>query len=81
MDELELFEKEPKGELTVVISEKKINKNLSEKLTESDMNMIKKMINKLSTKEITDILSQRTNVSKKEIYNYFLKLKKWKIKY
>ena len=76
VDELELFEKEPKGELTVVISEKKLNKNLSEKLTESDMNMIKKMINKLSTKEITDILSQSTNVSKKEIYNYCLELKK-----
>ena len=75
VDELELFEKEPKGELTVVISEKKINKNLSEKLTESDMNMIKKMINKLSTKEITDILSWSTNVSKKEIYNYCLELK------
>ena len=75
VDELELFEKEPKGELTVVISEKKINKNISEKLTESDKNIIKKMINKLSTKEITDILSQRTNVSKKEIYNYCLKLK------
>ena len=75
VDELELFEKELKGELTVVISEKKINKNISEKLTESDKNIIKKMINKLSTKEITDILSQRTNVSKKEIYNYCLKLK------
>jgi 16S rRNA (cytidine1402-2'-O)-methyltransferase len=75
VDELELFEKEPKGELTIVISEKKINKNLSEKLTESDMNMIKKMINKLSTKEITDILSKNTNVRKKEIYNYCLELK------
>ena len=75
VDELELFEKELKGELTVVISEKKINKNISEKLTESDKNIIKKIINKLSTKEITDILSQRTNVSKKEIYNYCLKLK------
>jgi len=75
VDELELFEKEPKGELTVVISEKKISKNLSEKLTESDMNMIKKMINKLSTKEITDILSESTNVRKKEIYNYCLELK------
>ena len=75
VDELELFEKEPKGELTVVISEKKINKNISEKLTESDMNIIKKMIHKLSTKEITDILSQTTNVSKKEIYNYCLILK------
>ncbi|WP_440925913.1 16S rRNA (cytidine(1402)-2'-O)-methyltransferase [Candidatus Pelagibacter sp.] len=75
IDKLELFKKEPKGELTVVISEKKINKNLSEKLTESDMNMIKKMINKLSTKEITDILSESTNVRKKEIYNYCLELK------
>ena len=75
VDELELFEKEPKGELTVVISEKKINKNISQKLTESDMNIIKKMINKLSTKEITDILGQITNVPKKEIYNYCLELK------
>jgi 16S rRNA (cytidine1402-2'-O)-methyltransferase len=75
VDELELFEKEPKGELTVVISEKKINKNISQKLSESDMNIIKKMINKLSTKEITDILSQSTKVPKKEIYNYCLKLK------
>ena len=75
VDELELFEKEPKGELTVVISERKIKKNISKKLTESDMNIIKKMINKLSTREITHILSQSTNVPKKEIYNYCLKLK------
>ena len=75
VDELELFEKEPKGEFTVVISEKKINKKLSKKLNESDMNIIKKMTNKLSTKEITDILSQITKVPKKEIYNYCLELK------
>ncbi len=75
VDELELFEKEPKGEITVVISEKKIDKKLSKKLNESDMNIIKKMTNKLSTKEITDILSQIINVPKKEIYNYCLKLK------
>ena len=75
VDELELFEKEPKGELTVVISEKKIKKNISEKLTESDMNIIKKMINKLSTKEITDILTKITNVPKKKIYDYCLELK------
>ena len=75
VDELELIEKELKGELTIVISEKKINKNISKKLNESDMNIINKMINKLSTKEITDILSQITNVPKKEIYNYCLELK------
>jgi len=75
IDDLELFEKEPKGELTVVISEKKINKNVSKNLSESDKNIIKKMINKLSIKEITDILSQITEASKKEIYNYCLELK------
>ena len=75
IDELELFKKEPKGELTVVISEKKEVKNNSQKLSESDKNIIKKMIDKLSTKEITNILSQGANVSKKEIYNYCLELK------
>ncbi len=75
VDELELFEKEPKGEFTVVISEKKIVKNSSQKLSESDKGIIKKMINKLSTKEISNILSQCINVPKKEIYNYCLNLK------
>ena len=75
VDNLELFEKDIKGELTVVISEKNMEKNISKKLSESDMNVIKKMINKFSTKEITEILNQTTNLPKKEIYNYCLKLK------
>ena len=75
VNELDLFEKEPKGELTVVISEKKRNKKVSQKLSESDKNIINMMINRLSTKEITDILSRTSNVSKKEIYNYCLELK------
>ena len=33
------------------------------------------MINKLTIKEITEIISQNKNISKKEIYNYCLKLK------
>ena len=75
IDDLELFNNEPKGELTVVISEKKIDKKASQKLSESDMNIIKKMINKLSVKEITDFINQNRDVPKKEIYNYCLKLK------
>ncbi len=75
VDELEVFDKEPKGEITVVISEKKNDINSSKNLSESDMNIIKKMINKLSTKEITDLISQNSKVSKKEIYRYCLKLK------
>jgi len=75
VDDLELFNKEPKGELTVVISEKKIDKNTSQELSESDMNIINKMINKLTVKEITEIISQNKDISKKEIYNYCLKIK------
>ena len=61
--------------LQLLFLKKKINKNLAKKLNESDMNMIKKMINKLSTKEITDILSQSSDIPKKEIYKYCLNLK------
>ena len=75
VNDLELFDKEPKGEITVVISEKIRNKNNSEKLSESDMNIIKKMIKKISIKEITEIISQNKKISKKEIYNYCLKIK------
>ena len=75
VDELQLFEKEPKGEITVVISDKKISKKISHKLSESDKNIIKKMIKKLSIKEITDIINQISNVSKKQIYNYCLEIK------
>ncbi len=75
IDELKLFDNEPKGELTIVVSEKKINKKTSQILSESDKSNIKKIMNKLSTKEITDLISQNSKASKKEIYNYCIKLK------
>ena len=75
IDDLELFIKEPKGELTIVISEKKDDKHTSQVLSEIDKNSIKKMINKLSVKEITSLISQNNNVSKKKIYNYCLEIK------
>ena len=75
VDDLEIFTKEPKGELTIVISEKKDDKNTSQVLSESDKSNIEQMINKLSIKEITSFISQNSNISKKEIYNYCLKLK------
>ena len=75
INKLKPFDEELKGELTVVISEKKkINKS-SLKLSESDKKNIKKMINKLSTKEIVNLMSQNNKFSKKEIYNYCLELK------
>ena len=75
MDDLKKIKKELKGELTVVITEKKNDKNYSLELSESDMNLIKKMINKLTIKEITEIISHNKDISKKEIYNYCLKIK------
>ena len=75
IDKLELYEKNPKGELTIVISEKINEINKSNNLDESDKKNIKKMIKNLSIKDIIDLISQNKNVSKKEIYNYCLKLK------
>ena len=75
IDTLEPFKSDPKGELTIVISEKVKEKNSSIILKESDKKNIQKLIKKISIKDITDLISQNTNVSKKEIYNYCLKLK------
>ena len=75
ISDLKPFDNQPKGELTVIISEKKEKKNISMALKESDKKMIKRFINKLSVKDITDFISQNSEVKKKEIYNYCLKLK------
>jgi 16S rRNA (cytidine1402-2'-O)-methyltransferase len=75
VDTLEPFKSDPKGELTIVISEKVKEKNSSITLKESDKKNIQRIIKKLSIKDITNLISQNTNVSKKEIYNYCLKLK------
>ena len=75
IDTLKPFEFDPKGELTIIISEKSKKKKSSIILQESDKNNIKKIIKKLSIKDITNLISQNSNVPKKEIYNYCLKLK------
>jgi len=75
IEDLEPFKFDPKGELTIVISEKIKEKNSSINLKESDKKNIQKMIKKLSIKDITDLISQNTNVPKKKIYNYCLELK------
>ena len=75
MGNLKLVEKEPKGELTIVISEKQLNNNTSQMISESDKKSINIMLNKLSNKEIANVISKSSNVSKKEIYEYCVKLK------
>ena len=75
MDKLELFDKDLKGELTVIISEKGNNKKNPQILSESDKVNIKKMMKKLSIKEVVSFVSENRKVSKKLIYNFCLKIK------
>ena len=75
VDDLKPFNESLKGELTIVISEKKKIKKDSLLLSESDKNYIKKMIKKLSIKEIVNLVSQNSGVPKKKIYTYCLKIK------
>ena len=75
VDELLNLDMELKGELTVVISERQVNKNHSQKLSESDKRIITKMINKFSIKEIINLINPNNKIPKKEIYNFCLRLK------
>ena len=75
VEQLEKFNNQVKGELTIVISEKYDEKNMSHKLEESDKRIIKLVISKLSIKEIVNLISFNKKISKKEIYDYCLNLK------
>ena len=62
-----------KGEITVVISE---NSNLNfNQLEESDKRMIKKLIKKMSVKDIIKEINNVKKISKKLIYDYCIGLK------
>ena len=75
VEDLEPLKSDLKGELTIVISEKIHDKKASQTLDESDKRLIKAMINKLSIKEITDLIIRKNDISKKIIYDYCLKIK------
>ena len=75
VNSIKKFDTQLKGELTIVISEKKSTKKSSYNLSESDKRLISKMINKISTKEIAKLIGDEKKISKKEIYDYCLKLK------
>lgn len=75
VEDLEPLKSNLKGELTIVISEKIHDKKASQTLDESDKRLVKAMINKLSIKEIIDLIIRKNDVSKKIIYDYCLKIK------
>ncbi len=64
-----------KGEITVVISEAKIEEKKLNQLEESDKKKIKKLLKTKTTKNIVEIISEKKNIKKKIIYDYCLKLK------
>ena len=71
--EVDNFQFNPKGEVTVVISEK--NDHAIEDLNESGKKKIKKLILNKSIKDIVGIISKEKNISKSKIYNYCLQIK------
>ena len=75
IDNIEKLNFELKGELTLVISDLKLDKKKSQNLEESDKRLIREMIKKLSIKEIINFITQNKKIPKKDIYNYCIKLK------
>ena len=75
INDLDKLDLKLKGELTIVISEKKFDNKISQSLNESDKRIINQMINKLSIKEIISLINYNNRISKKEIYDYCLKIK------
>ena len=74
ISEIKPFKTLLKGELTIVISEKN-SKMKSKNLDESDKKIIKKLLKKMSVKDIVKLLTKNKNISKKKIYEYYLSLK------
>ena len=65
----------PKGEVTVIISEDINNIKKETDLDESDKKKIKKLILNKSVKDIVRIFTKEKNISKSKIYNYCLSVK------
>jgi 16S rRNA (cytidine1402-2'-O)-methyltransferase len=73
INDMKVFDNKMKGELTVVISEKKIEKKALDK--EKIVNKAKKYLKKYSLKDTVDLILESEKVNKKEIYKLCLKVK------
>ena len=73
IDDLELFDNKIKGELTVIVSEKNIEKKALDK--EKIVNKAKKYLKKYSLKDTVDLILISEKINKKEIYKLCLKVK------
>ncbi len=68
------FNNELKGEITLVISQK-IQHESENHLNEIEKKKIRKLIKNLSIKDIVSEIKKNKDISRKEIYNYCLKIK------
>ena len=73
IDDLKTFNYKVKGELTVIISEKNIEKKALNK--EKIVNKAKKYLKKYSLKDTVDLILETEKINKKEIYKLCLQVK------
>ena len=73
IDDLKTFNYKVKGELTVIISEKNIEKKVLNK--EKIVNKAKKYLKRYSLKDTVDLILESEKINKKEIYKLCLKVK------
>ena len=74
VSEIETFNTDLRGEITLVLSEKyEIESNM--KLSEKDKLIIRKLMKKLSIKDVVTEIKKNKDIPKKEIYNYCLQVK------
>ena len=76
VNSIKAFSDNLKGELTVVLSEKKVNKKDKDLINESVKIQIKKMLKKYSHKDVVEFITEKENLPKKMVYNYCLKINK-----
>ena len=80
VNSIKAFPDNLKGELTVVLSEKKEKKKDKDLINESVKIQIRKMLKKYSHKDVVEFMIEKENLPKKLVYNYCLKIKKEKWK-
>ena len=71
-DDAEKYYVDPKGLTNLSRNDFTV---ISKKAVEGISELVKQLIKKLTIKEITNLITEGNSISKKEIYNYCLKLK------
>ena len=72
INNVKMFKNQLKGELTVVVSEGKVK---DKKLDKKDLFSGKKYLKKYTLKDTVDIIFEKENINKKEIYKLCLSIK------